>query len=209
MRVTYWKKSERAAAFAAAEGRLKDVEAKAREWAAKIAAARDPYGSEERNRLAMGDVRRKAEADLLTTLAAFRAPYERALAAAALETRAAHLRKAGLGASPGAVALLAAMPEEVFAVTLREAAARGDAETVGAGLALGRTLGNASLARQVSEAVEGIELPEQVEAETQLRTIRDAYLRAEVAVREVTRPGDAAAARLTLGRALEAPLVEA
>ena len=105
------------------------------------------------------------------------------------------------------MAILAAMPDGVFATTMIEAAARNDATTVGAGLALGRSIPDGYLHR-VGEAVNAVELPEQAEAMAQLTAIRDAFLKARVLVRAVTHPDEAAREALGLGHELAAPLVE-
>ena len=79
---------------------------------------------------------------------------------------------------------------------------------VGGGYALGRTLTDVASARRLSGATESVELPEQVEAETQLRTIRNAYLECEALYRGLADPEVGARVRLELAHMTAAPMAE-
>ncbi len=92
--------------------------------------------------------------------------------------RGAMLRELGLTADPGAVALLAKMPASQFVQLVEEQAARGNLSVVGAAPAGAGADDAGPVDRApVSAAVESVDLPEQVEAESQLKAIRDAYRR--------------------------------
>ncbi len=202
-------KHERARAAQDSASGLTSFTASADRVESEVSTLNDEYRSLEQNERAMKDARRKLAGELLPKLAPLRERYERALAAAPLHSRGAYLRKHGLTAEPGSVALLAAMPVLSFVQVVEEAAARGDLAVVGAALALGRSMPDLPAGRRFSGAVASVELPEQEGAETQLKAIRDAYLTAEALYRRTATPEAGAGAMLQLAHATAAPLAEA
>lgn len=202
-------KHERARAAQESASGMTSFTASADKVERDVPALNDEYRSLEQNERAMKDARRKMAGELLPKLAPLRERYERALGAAPLHTRSAYLRKHGLTAEPGAVALLEKMPALSFVQLVEDAAARGDLAVVGAALALGRSLPDLAAGRRFSAAVESVDLPEQEEAESQLKAIRDAYLTAEALYRRTASPEAGPGAMLQLAHATAAPLVTA